>query len=468
LNRYRPYLYFFRQFFDYLLIVISFILASILSIGDNELTRDHQVNEALLLILLLFTWFFYSRTTNIYDEFRSRNFSFELVILTKNILVQTIISIILIFFIKEINFSRLFVLYYSFLLFILLFIEKYFLNRYLIFLRYKGRNIRTVLIIGAGKVGKKFFYTINDNPHFGYKVIGFLDDFEIQMLSGKYLGSISELYNVLNTNDIDNVIVALPNYATEKIQEVIHICELNGKKVRIIPDYFRFASSRYNVSMFGPFPVVAVKDMKIDQYNWRFWKRLIDLSFSLLVTVLILSWLYPLLGLIIKINSKGPVIFKQERWGRDNKKFLVYKFRSMFYSSNDVDQNGNYIQAKLNDSRITTIGRVLRKTNLDELPQFINVLKGEMSLVGPRPHPTPLNLEAKQNISHYLQRHYVKPGITGWAQVHGLRGETQSEERMQKRVEYDLYYIENWSPFLDFQIILLTAWQMLKGDKNAY
>ncbi len=335
-------------------------------------------------------------------------------------------------------------------------------------LRQKGKNLWTMLIIGAGDIGKKFFDTIHENPNFGYRIIGFLDDFEIPMLNGKYLGPVSNLNNVLTNQEVDNVIIALPNYATEKIQEVINICELNGTNVRIIPDYFRFTSSKYSISVFGKFPVIAVRDEKIDQLHWRFWKRLFDLILSLMVSSFILSWLYPLVALLIKLDSKGPVIFKQERWGRNNKKFNLYKFRSMVCTATDIDPNGKYMQAKPNDPRTTSLGRFLRKSNLDEFPQFINVLKGEMSIIGPRPHPTPLNIESKQNISHYMQRHYVKPGITGWAQVNGYRGETRDISLMQKRVDYDLWYIENWSLMLDIQIIILTLWYMLKGDRNAY
>ena len=468
MNRYRPYLHFFRQFFDYALIIVAFLIARFLSVGIERTISVQQVNEFLLLILLLISWFNSSHSTKIYDEFRSRNFSFELVILIKNILIQTIVSIVLIFLIKEINFSRLFVFYYTLFLFILLFSEKYLLSKFLDWLRKKGGNLRRILIIGAGNVGKKFFNSINENPHFGYKVIGFLDDLEIPALDGMHLGPVCNLNNLLSNQEVDNVIVALPNYAAEKIQQVLHICEENGKNVRIIPDYFRFASSKYSVSVFGKFPVIAMKDEKIDQFQWRFWKRLVDILFSLAVSVFILSWLYPLIALLIKLDSKGPVLFKQERWERGNKKFLVYKFRSMNCTSKDVDQNGNYLQAKPNDPRTTRIGRFLRKTNLDEFPQFINILKGDMSLVGPRPHPTPLNLESKQNISHYLQRHFVKPGITGWAQVNGLRGETKTTEHMLKRIEYDLYYVENWSPFLDLQIVILTIWHCIKGEPHAY
>jgi putative colanic acid biosynthesis UDP-glucose lipid carrier transferase len=178
--------------------------------------------------------------------------------------------------------------------------------------------------------------------------------------------------------------------------------------------------------------------------------------------------LFPLIGILIKLDSKGPILFKQERWGKNNKKFNVYKFRSMTIKSRDTDKKGRYIQARKGDPRITRVGRLLRKSNLDELPQFINVLKGEMSIVGPRPHPIPLNLESKDKVRYYMLRHLVKSGITGWAQVNGLRGEIRSTEEMQKRVDYDLWYIENWSFYLDMQIIASTVFKMFKGDPNAY
>ncbi|MEW6557773.1 MAG: undecaprenyl-phosphate glucose phosphotransferase [Elusimicrobiota bacterium] len=464
----RTYLHFFRQFFDYACIIFIFLLDSIISTGREEILYTHKVNEILLLLLLLFTWFISTHSTNLYDEFRSRNFSFELVVLIKNILVQILVSIVLIFLIKEITFSRLFVLYNGLFLFLFLITEKFLFSKVLDSLRKRGRNIRSILIIGAGDVGKKFFYTIKDNPHFGYKVVGFLDDFEIPMHESKYLGQVSKLSEVLEKYNIDNVIVALPNYATEKLLEVIHTCEVSGKNVRIIPDYFRFASSKYNITMFGKFPVIAIKSEKIDQFHWRFWKRLFDIAFSLGIFIFILSWLYPLIALLIKLDSKGPAVFKQERWGRDKKIFTVFKFRSMICTSKDYDKNGKFLQAKPNDPRMTRLGRFLRSSNIDELPQFLNVLKGEMSVVGPRPHAIRHNLETKDLIPHYMLRHQVKPGITGWAQVNGYRGETSDITLMEKRVEYDLWYIENWSLLLDIQIIFLTIWLLIKGDKNAY
>jgi putative colanic acid biosynthesis UDP-glucose lipid carrier transferase len=347
--------------------------------------------------------------------------------------------------------------------------EKFVLRRILNFIRRRGRNLRSLLIIGAGKIGRQFYSEIITNQHFGYKLLGFVDDRIQADMNGEYAGPISELDTILESKNVDDVIIALPNYAFSKIKEVITICEKYPIKVRLIPDYFQFISDKYSVSMFGSFPVITTRDHRINEFQWRILKRIFDITFSLFCFLLFFSWLFPLVTLFIKLDSKGPVLFKQERWGRNNKRFSAYKFRSMVCGGKDIDENGKYKQALKNDPRLTRVGKFLRKTNLDELPQFINVLKGELSIVGPRPHPTPLNLESREYINKYMRRHIVKPGITGWAQVNGFRGETTSNKKlMLKRVEYDLWYIENWSFLLDIQIIILTIWLMIKGDPNAY
>ena len=200
----------------------------------------------------------------------------------------------------------------------------------------------------------------------------------------------------------------------------------------------------------------------------RFFKRCFDLALTVLLFIFLFSWLWPLLALLIKLTSPGPVFFRQERWGVQNRLFVCYKFRSMFRESRDIDENGRYLQAKRGDRRITPLGRFLRRNNLDELAQFINVLTGEMSVVGPRPHPTPMNLEIKDSIPSYRLRHLIKPGITGWAQVNGWRGETDDLDRLRRRVEGDIWYIENWSPWLDIKIIWISIWLLFKGDPRAY
>lgn len=464
---YRTSLYLFRLSIDILILIAVFICSADISYLYFKLFESPHAQ--LLLLSLLVIWFISSKSTGLYHEFRSRNFSFEVISLIKNMIIIFVSTIIILFLLKEENLSRYFVVVFSIGSLVLLGIEKFLFREILNLLRKKGRNLRNLLIIGAGEVGKNFYELTLKNPHFGYTVTGFLDDDRKAFLNGQYLGKISELNRVLEQKNIDDVIIALPNYATDKVEEVIKTCEKHTTRIRIIPDYFKFVTSKYSISMFGRFPIISVRDDRINELHWRILKRTFDLVFTSILYILLFSWLWPLITLIIKATSSGPVFYKQERWGRDNKKFITYKFRSMrVQKCGETDEDGKYKQASKDDPRLTKIGKFLRKTSLDELPQFWNVLKGEMSIVGPRPHPTPLNIESKDKIHLYMLRHLVKPGISGWAQVNGYRGNTEDHTLMQKRIDHDIWYIENWSFGLDIQIILLTIWNMLKGDPNAY
>ena len=210
-------------------------------------------------------------------------------------------------------------------------------------------------------------------------------------------------------------------------------------------------------------PVISIRSLPLDKSENKFLKRTFDIIFSALFFLLMGWWVLPLIALAIKFTSRGPIIFKQERWGLNNQKIICYKFRSMVSDSSDIDKNGFYHQASKDDPRVTRLGAFLRRTNMDELPQFWNVLLGNMSVVGPRPHPTPLNLESMHTVENYMLRHVVKPGITGWAQVMGWRGDTPLKER----IECDLYYIRNWSIALDIKILFLTVKNGILHD-NAY
>lgn len=465
---YRHKLQLFRITIDLITLIICFLFSYQMNVV--KMWADISIHAELLLLLFLIIWYISSRSSGLYDEFRSRNFSFELILILRNVVTQVLSVIVILFVIKEHMLGRMFVIYYSSSLVILLITQKYFLRKVFNYYRIRGRNKRTLIMIGAGEIGWKFYEAIEDNPHFGYQFLGFLDDDENNKVAGEYLGKVSELRNILEGARVDDVLIALPNTATEKIKEIVQICNQYTTKVRIIPDYSKCTppKSNFTISMFGAYPVIAFKEEKINEFHFRILKRLFDFLFSLLITITIFSWLFPLIILLIKLDDKGQAFFKQPRWGRNNRSFFAYKFRSMKMNSCELDENGKFMQASKTDSRVTRVGRILRKTNLDELPQFINVLKGEMSIVGPRPHPTVLNLESRKIVNNYLKRHLAKPGITGWAQVHGLRGETKNIELMIKRVEFDIWYIENWSIWLDIQIIFMTIWVMLKGDENAY
>lgn len=462
----RKSLYIIRATCDIFILMIAFYLSVIFVSDDKFWVFKH--NEHYLLAILALTWIYSSEVTELYDEFRSRYPSEELLIVIKNLIVQPIIAVVALFFIIEIDLNRSFVLVYASVLFVSILIEKYLIRKAIIAFRKRGRNSRNLLIIGAGEVGKNFYDTIIENPQFGYKMAGFIDDNDKLALNGLYLGKIKDLEKAIIHNNVKDVIVALPNYAAYKIEEIINICEKQTVRVKIIPDYFKFLSEKYRITQFGSFPLISVRNEQINELHSRLLKRLFDFVFTLLLSIIVLSWLIPLIALLVKLSSPGKAFFIQERWGKDNKKIRCYKFRSMRENTPEIDGSGKYLQAKKNDPRVTKIGRFLRKTNLDEIPQFFNVLKGEMSVVGPRPHPTPLNIESRDKIQHYMMRHIVKPGITGWAQINGLRGETSDSKLMQKRIEFDLWYIENWDLWLDIKIIIMTVWKMFSIDEKAY
>jgi exopolysaccharide biosynthesis polyprenyl glycosylphosphotransferase len=234
-------------------------------------------------------------------------------------------------------------------------------------------------------------------------------------------------------------------------------------RLRLVPDVKRAFDKNILLELYGHMPILTPRQEPLENKANEFVKRAFDIVFSSFVLVFLLSWLLPLLALIIKLDSKGPVFFKQLRSGRNNKPFYCLKFRSM-YVNTDSDSK----QASRGDSRITRIGAVLRKTNLDELPQFINVLFGDMSVVGPRPHMLKHTEDYSLLIDNYMVRHFLTPGITGWAQVNGYRGETKETSLMNERVKADIWYLENWSFFLDLKIVFLTVWQAIRGNENAY
>lgn len=460
----RKSLLFVRQGCDIFVLLTSFYIALFLSINDEY--RIFKYNEHYLMAALFVVWVFSSNYIKLYDEFRSRTLADEIILTLRNFVIQVIAVVIVLYFVVEIKIPKIFTLYYGLLGGVNLTLEKFFFRKILNYLRKKGKNIRNILIIGAGTVGLSFAAKILNNPHFGYKLIGFLDDDENNLSNGKYLGKVDDLEKVLENEVVDDVIVALPNYAAEKIQDIIDVCDKHTARVKIIPDYFRFVSRRYQLTMFDIFPVISVRNEQINELSSRILKRGFDIVFSLFVIIFIFTWFFPIIMILQKLLNPGPIFYRAKRWGRGGKPFYAYKFRSMLPKEKWPSQD--YQITSQNDPRITPFGRFLRKTNIDELPQFFNVLKGEMSVVGPRPHDEEENLELRKKINFYMQRHLIKPGITGWAQVNGYRGGTKDINQMRRRTELDLWYLENWSFWLDIQIILLTTWYSLKGDPRAY
>ncbi|RPI70587.1 MAG: undecaprenyl-phosphate glucose phosphotransferase [Ignavibacteriales bacterium] len=461
----RQTIYYLRLFSDLILINAAFLTAAILAQSFDILMDRNRM--FILEAILNFAWYFFSSTTNFYDDFTARLFTFQTVNIIKNIIVQVIISITFIFIVKEDLFTRNFIIYYSLFLFILVSLRSVLFRKVMKHLRKKGRNLRHVLIIGTGEVGKNFRELIRENPDFGYRVKGYLS--RDNGNKDEILGTYDQLNDVLLSGIIDEVVIALPQEDYSLIDDIIKTCNRNAVRTHIIPDYFRFVSKRFRISMIGNFPIITSRNEPLEEVQWRAVKRIFDFTFSLFVSVFILSILFPLVALFTKLTSKGPVFFVQERVGAKNKKFKCYKFRTL--KTQNLSLQKSFQPVTENDPRVTTLGKFLRKTNIDELPQFINVLNGDMSIVGPRPYPIPYDDRYGKIFEEIKLRHNVKPGITGWAQVHGLRGDVLDDEEnkklISKRIEYDLWYIENWTFWLDIQIILLTILQMIRGRRRT-
>jgi len=334
-------------------------------------------------------------------------------------------------------------------------------------IRRRGVNARPVGIVGARELGAYLARTILAAPWMGLRPVGFYDD---RRPSGgrplarepvEVVGSFDALVNHARDGSVDIVYIALPMRAETRIQDLVAKLSDTTASVYMVPDFFMFNLLHASWDNIGDLPVVSISETPFYGVD-GFVKRLEDIVISGLL-LLILAPVMLGIAAAVKLTSPGPAIFRQQRYGLRGNKIEVWKFRTMMVREND----GPIVQARKDDPRVTRLGSFLRRTSLDELPQLINVLRGTMSLVGPRPHAVAHNEQYRRLIDRYMLRHKVKPGITGWAQVNGWRGETDTLDKMQKRVEFDLAYIHNWSLTLDLKILFLTAFRVLT-DKNAY
>lgn len=330
--------------------------------------------------------------------------------------------------------------------------------------RRKGYNFKRIIIVGAGKNGMELYRVMKDNLSYGFSVQGFFDDnLSLQGVLPNYLGMTHEVENYVLANDIDEVYCTLPGTQDEKILRIMNFAEKHMIRFYIVPEFYRNIKKSLVMEIMESIPLLAIRREPLQAAYNRVLKRSFDIAFSLAILLTIYPILYIIVGALIKITSPGPILFKQKRTGLYGQDFECYKFRTM-----RVNADADKLQAAKNDPRKTLVGDFLRRTNLDEFPQFINVLKGEMSVVGPRPHMLKHTEQYSAIIDKYMVRHLVKPGVTGWAQVTGYRGETKTLEQMEGRVKRDVWYIENWSFFLDLKIIVVTVLNMSKGEKNAY
>jgi putative colanic acid biosynthesis UDP-glucose lipid carrier transferase len=330
--------------------------------------------------------------------------------------------------------------------------------------RRKGYNAKNIIIVGAGKNGLELYNVINRDLGYGFNVLGFFDDNTIlKDVIPNYLGKIEEIENFVAKHETDEIYCTIPGANSEKISELMNFAEKNMIRFYIIPDFYRDIKKTMVLDMMESVPLLTIRTEPLQSPYNRFMKRFFDIVFSTLVLIFIFPFIYIIAGILIKSSSKGPILFMQKRTGIYGKVFKCYKFRTM-----RMNEDADIVQAVKDDPRMTKNGSFLRKTNLDEFPQFINVLLGDMSVVGPRPHMLKHTEQYSMLIDKYMIRHLVKPGITGWAQITGYRGETRTLEQMEGRIKRDVWYLENWSFFLDLKIVVVTLLNMFKGESNAY
>lgn len=332
----------------------------------------------------------------------------------------------------------------------------YYLKKYRI---NTGSNRRNAIIVGYTPQAINLKKLFDSRADYGYNFHGYFSD---KKKNPEVMGGIADIKNFTLNNNIDDIYCSLNELTNIQMKDLVAFAEENDKVIKFIPDTKNIFSKNLRIDYYEVFPVLSLRKTPIHEPLAHIIKRAFDIGFSLFVIIFILSWLTPIMALLIKIESKGPVFFLQSRPGMDEKEFFCYKFRSM-----QVNKTTEQSVVK-NDPRVTRVGKVIRKTSLDEMPQFLNVLKGEMSIVGPRPNLWSQNREYSKRIKKYGIRHYVKPGITGLAQVKGYRGEISTDEDMINRIKYDVFYIENWSLLLDIKVIIQTVVNMVTGDEKAY
>lgn len=448
---------------DFILINFSFLLA--LQISHTSDLSLEKSQPYLLLIILNFVWFFYTNSSEFYEEFLIRPFPIQIYNIFKLSIVLSVFNILFLFILTQQLYTRNFIVINGLLVFITLMIRSIIFKSVLRTLRSKGKSIRNLLIIGANKIGDRFREEIMKNPEYGHRFIGFINDNP----KPDVIGGFSDLDRIIKEKNVEDVVIALHTDSGINLDEMVSICNKNAVKIHVIPDFFKFLSGRFQISSVSNLPVITMRDEPLNEFIRRFIKRLFDILFSFFVLIFILSWMIPLVSLLIKIDSSGPVFFIQERLGLRRELFKCYKFRTLIHDKQGREKFEPIIQS---DPRVTKVGKILRKTNLDELPQFINVMKGDMSVVGPRPLTRAVDEVYQKAYKDVKMRYNVRPGLTGWSQINGLRGEVAGEEQnkqhIQEKMKFDLWYIENWSMKFDIQIILITIWQMILGDTKGY
>ncbi|MFV5694188.1 undecaprenyl-phosphate glucose phosphotransferase [Flavobacterium sp. LB3P122] len=436
---------------------IDLIIISVLSLF---VFKERDLDIEYYLIYQTIGWITAAFFIRFYEIYR---FTTPIEIISKIIKQGVLFLLIIIAFFpfsKQVVFSGIVVAIFISSLMVLITISKFLLFYYLKEYRIlTGSNYRSAVIIGYTPEAiqlKNLFETRND---YGYRFLGYFSD---KKSNQNIKGKLVDLKPFIIENCVDEIYCSLNEISNEYLKDLIDFADENNKTIKFIPDTKEIFSKNLKIDYYEFFPVLSLKRTLLHEPAIKVFKRVFDIIFSIIVIVFLLSWLVPLLAILIKLESKGPVFFKQGRPGIDENEFFCYKLRSMKINKKTETE------ASKNDPRVTRIGKFMRKTSMDEMPQFLNVLLGDMSVVGPRPHLWAQNKVYGNKVKKYMIRHYVKPGITGLAQVKGFRGEIETECDMINRIKFDVFYIENWSLILDLKIIFQTVVNIFKGEEKAY
>lgn len=445
-GRYSGYIRPFSYLID--LIIINVSATYIFPFHDNEI---------LYSILASFAWFAIAIYLGFYEVYRYTKVISILNCALKQFILFSLFCLALELFYSDFYYQKRVVFFVVVALFFILLFKLaiyYFLRKFRVLY---GGNSRSVVLLGnnPGINPLKSFFT--ENPDYGYRLM------KVFTLENHKKERIDKCLSYVLSSKTDEIYCAMADLSDGQIRDIIHFADNNLKTLKFIPSEKQIISRTAKFEYYDYIPVISLRNILQDETMNKVIKRIFDLLFSSIVIIGLMSWLTPILAIIIKLDSKGPIFFAQKRNGLNYKEFNCYKFRSMV-----INDKADLDLASKNDIRITTVGKFIRKTSIDELPQFFNVLLGDMSVVGPRPHMVSVASLYAAKVDKFMVRHFVKPGITGLAQTKGFRGEVETDEDIINRVKYDIFYMENWSILLDIEIIFKTIYNILKGDEKAF
>lgn len=454
------------MFLDALVIIISYATSwyikfrtDLFNNEGNALSKRTYFGALVIIVplyLIIYTAF------SLYTSKRTHSMRYIMNNILKANVIGLLVYLTMLYVARQQDFSRTMMFVFFGLNIFNEMLLRLLIRKSLVFIRKKGFNIKRIMLVGYSRAAEGYIDRVISNPQWGYKIAGILDDNveeDTEYKGIKVLGKIDSLLSILPLNSLDEIAITLGLSEYAKFESIVNLCEKSGVHTQFIPDYNRVIPTKSYTEDLQGLPVINIRYVPLNNTINSALKRMVDVIGSA-AGIIILSPLMLIISMVVKCTSKGPLIFKQERVGLHNKTFMMYKFRTMEVQAEEKEKKE---WTKRNDPRVTPVGKLLRCTSLDELPQLFNIFVGNMSLVGPRPERPFFVEKFKEEIPRYMIKHQVRPGLTGWAQINGYRGDTS----INKRIEFDLYYIENWTMWLDFKIMFLT---IFKGfiNKNAY